>query len=440
MTTRKIPTPHPRGFPYIIANEAAERFSYYGMKAILVMFMTSSLVGSSGAVEPMTEQEATVWYHLFAMANYLFPLFGALLADMIFGKYRTILILSLVYCLGHLTLALDITRTGLALGLFLIALGAGGIKPCVSAHLGDQYRASSNPRITEGFSLFYLAINLGAFFSSLLLPVLLRLYGPHVAFGVPGLFMALATLVFWKGRTSFVALPPTPWREYLGTLWSPDGRNRLARLSILFLLVAIFWCLFDQTGSSWVLQAELLDRSFSMPLGLTVEILPAQLQAINPLLILALAPLFSAVVYPWLEARGWLSNAIKLRAGMLLAAISFGIVAMAQSWIQSGAQTSVAWQITAYALITTAEVLISITALELAYTQAPKVSTSLVMALFYVGVAAGNGITAFVNGALGELVGGPSHVSYFVFFAVLPLLGCVPIGWCARALERQSSL
>ncbi len=440
MSTRSIPTPHPRGFPYIIANEAAERFSYYGMKGILVVFMTSSLVGSSGARYPMSEQEATLWYHLFAMANYLFPILGALIADLMWGKYRTILALSVVYCLGHLTLALDITRTGLALGLFLIALGAGGIKPCVSAHLGDQYRTSSNPRITEGFSLFYLAINLGAFLSSLLLPFILQRYGPHVAFGVPGVFMALATFVFWRGRNSFVALPPTPWREYLGALWSPEGRNRLGRLSILFLLVAIFWCLFDQTGSSWVLQAGLLDRSLAMPFGLTAEILPAQLQAINPLLILVLAPLFSAVVYPWLQVRGWLSNAIKLQAGMLLAAISFGIVAMAQSWIHSGAQTSVAWQMAAYALITTAEILISITALELAYTQAPKVSTSLVMALFYVGVAAGNGLTAFVNAALGELVGGPSHVSYFVFFALLALLSCIPIGRCARSLERESLL
>jgi POT family proton-dependent oligopeptide transporter len=435
MSTRSIPIRHPRGFPYIIANEAAERFSYYGMKGILVVFMTSALVGSSGSPDPMTEQEATVWYHLFTMTNYLFPLLGALIADVLWGKYRTILVLSLVYCLGHLALALDITRTGLAAGLLLIALGAGGIKPCVSAHLGDQYRSSNNPRITEGFSLFYLAINLGAFLSSLLLPFVLQRFGPHVAFGVPGVFMAVATFVFWKGRGSFVALPPTPWSKYTRTLRSPEGRRRLVRLSILFLIVAIFWCLFDQTGSSWVLQAERLDRSFNAPFGFTIEILPAQLQAINPLLILVLAPLFSGVVYPWLRAKGRLSSGDKMQAGMLFAAISFGTMALAQSWIDSGAQTSVGWQVVAYVLITTAEVLISITALELAYTQAPETSNSLVMALFYVGVAAGNGVTAFVNGVLGDIVGTPNTVSYFVFFAILALLMCVPIARCTRALE-----
>jgi POT family proton-dependent oligopeptide transporter len=184
-----------------------------------------------------------------------------------------------------------------------------------------------------------------------------------------------------------------------------------------------------------VLQAERLDRSFNAPFGFTIEILPAQLQAINPLLILVLAPLFSGVVYPWLRAKGRLSSGDKMQAGMLFAAISFGTMALAQSWIDSGAQTSVGWQVVAYVLITTAEVLISITALELAYTQAPETSTSLVMALFYVGVAAGNGVTAFVNGVLGDIVGTPNTVSYFVFFAILALLMCVPIARCTRALE-----
>ncbi len=437
MSARSTSTPHPRGFPYIIANEAAERFSYYGMKGILVVFMTSGLLARSGAPDPMGEREATVWYHLFAVANYLFPLLGALIADVIWGKYRTILFLSLVYCLGHVVLAFDLTRTGLAIGLLLVALGAGGIKPCVSAHLGDQYRTSSNPRITEGFSLFYLAINLGALLSSLLIPFVLQRYGAHAAFGVPGLFMALATLVFWRGRSSFIAVSPTPWFEYRRALWRPEERQRLARLCMLFLLVAVFWCLFDQTGSSWVLQAERLDRSVEFPFGLSFELLPAQLQAINPLLILVFAPLFSRVVYPWLSARGWISEALKMQAGMLLAACAFGTVALIQSWVEGAAQPSVGWQVAAFVLITAAEVLISITALELAYTKAPAVSTSLVMAFFYAGVAAGNAITAAVTGTLGALIGGPSSASYFAFFGVLAVLTLIPIGGCVRALERS---
>ena len=121
----------PGGIPYIIGNEAAERFSFYGMRAILVVFMTQYLVDSSGALDVMSEAEAKGWYHLFVSAVYLTPLLGALLSDGLLGKYRTIILLSLLYCAGHAALALDDTRWGLVAGLAMIALGAGGIKPCV---------------------------------------------------------------------------------------------------------------------------------------------------------------------------------------------------------------------------------------------------------------------------------------------------------------------
>src|SRR6185369_927246 len=124
----------PPGIPFIVGNEAAERFSYYGMRTILVVFMTKYLLDSSGQLAPMDESMAKSYYHALVGANYFFPIVGALIADAWLGKYRTILLLSLVYCLGHLALALDETRTGLLLGLTLVAVGAGGIKPCVSAH------------------------------------------------------------------------------------------------------------------------------------------------------------------------------------------------------------------------------------------------------------------------------------------------------------------
>ncbi|MFT5696030.1 MAG: POT family proton-dependent oligopeptide transporter, partial [Myxococcota bacterium] len=128
----------PKGIPFIIGNEAAERFSYYGMRAVLVIFMTQYLRDANGELAVLSEADANVYYHLFGSAVYFTPLAGALLADVFLGKYRTILLLSILYCLGHLTLALDDTIVGLSLGLGLISAGAGGIKPCVSAHVGDQ--------------------------------------------------------------------------------------------------------------------------------------------------------------------------------------------------------------------------------------------------------------------------------------------------------------
>ena len=139
---RKSPLPTkgmPPGISYIIGNEAAERFSFYGMKAILAVFMTKYLADSAGNPDLMSEGEATIWVHTFNTAVYFTPLVGSFIADAFLGKYRTIISLSLVYCLGHLTLALDESRVGLTLGLTLIAVGAGGIKGCVSAHVGDQF-------------------------------------------------------------------------------------------------------------------------------------------------------------------------------------------------------------------------------------------------------------------------------------------------------------
>ena len=201
----------PPGIPYIIGNEAAERFSFYGMRAILVVFMTKYLRDRTGALAPMGENDADKWYHIFVASNYFFPIFGAILADALWGKYRTIFWLSIVYCLGHFALSMDDTRLGLTKCLSLSAIGAGGIKPCVSANVGDQFGKANEHLISRAFGWFYFSINFGSFFSILLIPWLLEHYGSKVAFAVPGVLMAIATVVFWMGRNKFIHIPP--WAE-----------------------------------------------------------------------------------------------------------------------------------------------------------------------------------------------------------------------------------
>ena len=190
-TTPEETTEMPPGVPYIVCNEAAERFSFYGMKTILIVFMQKYMRDAAGKPDHLDDEEARSWYHVFSMAVYVTPLLGAFLSDVVLGKYRTILYFSLVYCGGHLALGLNDTRAGLATGLALIALGAGGIKPCVSANVGDQFGVANQHLLTKVFGAFYFAINLGAFASSLITPVLLEQYGPHAAFGLPGVLMGL---------------------------------------------------------------------------------------------------------------------------------------------------------------------------------------------------------------------------------------------------------
>lgn len=405
----------PPGIPYIIGNEAAERFSFYGMRAILVVFMTQFLLDRYGHSAPMTEAEAKFYFHLFNMGVYFFPLLGAILADVFWGKYSTIVGLSLLYCLGHVALAWDETRVGLFAGLTLIALGSGGIKSCVSAHVGDQFCRANAHRITEVFAWFYLAINLGAATSSLLTPWLLSWVGPGLAFAVPGFLMAIATAVFFAGRAKFAHIPPGGMRFFHDFL-DADCRAALVRLVPLFVFVAMFWSLFDQSGSAWVLQAEKMDRYF---LGLHWE--SSQIQAVNPILILIMVPCFTRVVYP-LVNRFWEFTPLRrISVGMFIAAGSFFISAMIEQLIQSGERPSIAWQVLAYVIITAAEVLVSVTCLEFAYTQAPRRMKSLVMGMYLLSVSLGNAFTAGVNYVVKAYAldrpGGPmSGPGYFLFF------------------------
>jgi len=420
--TAPVPsTTMPKGLPYILSNEVAERFSYYGMRTILVIFMTQHLMNTDGALDVMTEEQAKVWYHNFSSAVYFTPIFGALLADIFLGKYRTILGLSLVYCLGHLALALDETRLGLSLGLTLIAIGSGGIKPCVSAHLGDQFGESNGHLLSRAYSFFYFGINLGAMVSTLLTPLLLDRVGPHVAFGLPGVLMLLATIVFWSGRREFVHVPPGG-RAFVDELFSGDTLRALARLCVLYVFIAPFWSLFDQTGSSWVFQAKQMDRVL-----LGYEWLPSQFQALNPLLVMLLIPLFSFVVFPTVERFVRVTPMRKIGTGFFIAAGAFLINVMIEIWLADGQTPSIAWQMLAYVIITSAEVLVSITGLEYSYTQAPRRMKSVVMSLYLMSVSLGNIFTSLVNQLIqdehGESVLDGSE--YFLFFAAVMFVSAV---------------
>jgi POT family proton-dependent oligopeptide transporter len=216
----------PPGIPYIVGNEGAERFSFYGMRAILKIYMIALFVRfvdeSTLSPDVLADARArsTEVVHLFIAGVYAFPLFGAIIADRLLGKYRTILWVSLIYCAGHAVLAVAgrfgamtqyaAAETSMYLGLALIAIGSGGIKPCVSANVGDQFTAANAHLVTKVFQIFYFIINYGSFFSTILTPLLLKYFGPEVAFGVPGVLMGVATIVFWMGRDKFIRVPPNP--------------------------------------------------------------------------------------------------------------------------------------------------------------------------------------------------------------------------------------
>ncbi len=397
----------PKGIPYIIGNEAAERFSFYGMKAALVVFMTQylHLMGDS-VTDAMSNAKASEYMHLFVFSVYLTPIAGAIISDRFWGKYKTIICLSIVYCLGHAALAfMGVSGPAviwLLAGLGLISIGAGGIKPCVSAHVGDQFGAGNKHMLPNIFNWFYFSINLGAAISNIMIPWLLEWFGPHWAFGIPGALMALATFLFWLGRKEFIHIPPAG-KSFTQEILSSDGIKLLLKLTAIFAFVAIFWSLFDQTASTWVLQAQ--DMNLNV-WGL--ELLPSQIQTANPFFILILIPLFTFVIYPTIEKIIPLTPLRKIGTGLFLTVVAFSISALIQEWIDDGEKPNVIWQILAYLLLTSAEIMVSIVCLEFAYTQSPKSMKSIVMALFLLSVAAGNLFTSVVNSYI--QVGSPLEI------------------------------
>lgn len=441
----------PPQIKYIIGNETCERFSYYGMKSILVVFMINQL--------KFSETNAETVFHLFASACYLLPLLGAFLADRFLGKYKTILYLSLVYCLGHFILSAWESEYGLYVGLGFIALGSGGIKPCVSAYVGDQFTEENRGSIQKVFDLFYWSINFGSFFSTLLIPWTLTRYGSRIAFGIPGVLMGIATLLFLLGRKLYIDPPLIESHPQSGFmkiwLYSLSQIRRKAKgkplldvaknkfsdekveevktvssIMKVFFTVSIFWALFDQSSSTWVLQAQKMNLSI---FGIPVE--AAQMQAINPILVLILIPVFGNWIYPSIERMGIpLTPLRKMSAGMVLAGSSFVIVGLFQSVLDSGVQFSVGWQFLPYFIITCSEIMVSITGLEFAYTQAPATSKSTIMSFWLITVFLGNLLDAYiaqVNIFKGAL--------FFYFFAALMFIVSVLFIFSASRYKLKSS-
>lgn len=259
----------PPQIKYIVGNEACERFSYYGITGILAGYITDTVVAGGLGLE---KDDATEIIHFFKFANYFMPLFGAWLSDRLIGRYHTILWVSLIYCLGNGVLAASGFAHGahgrlvcLCAGLALIAFGSGGIKPCVSAFMGDQFKPEQSHLLQKAYGAFYWSINFGSFFSFLVVPWVQGKWNYATAFGVPGVLMALATLIFWLGSRHYTRKPTTRETKHAGfftVFWSafrasPDTPwlallNVVATIGLpVVIMVLMIWVFFSKGGDAF---------------------------------------------------------------------------------------------------------------------------------------------------------------------------------------------
>ncbi|MGY0611462.1 POT-type proton-dependent oligopeptide transporter [Luteimonas sp. A501] len=523
----------PRQIAYIIGNEACERFSFYGMRNILIPFLISSMLLAYLPAGPEREGAAKDIFHSFVIGVYFFPLLGGWLSDRYFGKYNTVLWFSLIYVAGHACLALfEDSRNGFYTGLFLIALGSGGIKPLVVSFCGDQFDQTNKSKAKVVFDAFYWIINFGSFFASLLAPLLLRSYGPAVAFGVPGVLMLIATVVFWLGRKEYVNVPPSgrdpdsflnvvrtalrgsagqggsgtliaragitlavlmlalwaldaigvplPWPDSFGFVitaclalgvviacvgWGAslqlerarglhpdaavDGVRAVLRILIVFALVTPFWSLFDQKASTWIIQGNTMlipHEAWWWPSWLIKE--AAQMQALNPLLVMLLIPFNNLVLYPLLRRMGFTVTALRRMGwGIVFSGIAWIAAGVLQLWLDGGAEVSLAWQSLPYLLLTFGEVLVSATALEFAYSQAPQAMKGVIMAFWYLTSTFGSLWVLLTNaGVRNDAVtsaiastGLSENAFLMFFFALFAFLAALAFAAYARRYPMQDN-
>ncbi|RYE36517.1 MAG: MFS transporter [Sphingobacteriaceae bacterium] len=413
----------PKSVPFIIGNEFAERFSFYGMRSIIAVFLVHQFYNT--LPEVTANAKANAINHAFSTLVYFTPLLGAILADWFFGKYKVILIGSMIYTVGHFVLSLfDTSLPGFIAGLVIIAFSAGAIKSCVSANVGDQFDHKNKHLMSSIYGWFYFSINAGSMISLLLIPLIYEKAGAAWAFGVPGILMALATIIFFSGSKLYTKIPPggikkdnfvtinlfvlksfITKKDKVKTAWQQaiekygfekvEAVKSVWGVIAVFAFIPIFWGMWDMNGSEWVLQSQKLD----LRLGIFGwSILPSQIQFVNALFLLLMIPVFNYGIYPLVNRLGIKFTSLKkIGTGLFVTAFSFVIIALLQSKIDAGLHPSVWWQILAYAILSAGEVMVSITGLEYAYTQSPPSMKSTMTAIWYLTYSIGTFFTTLIN-------------------------------------------
>ncbi|XP_023934252.2 peptide transporter family 1-like [Bicyclus anynana] len=359
----------PRMVIIIMLAEFCERFSFSGMRAFLTLYLRSKLGYS--------DEGATEIYHVFSTFVYFFPILGGILADNYLGKFRTILYLMFVYAAGNILVAVTAIpqlelpkRLCTIIGLLMITIGTGGIKPCVTAFGGDQFKLPQQEKqLALYFSILYFNLCTGSLIAKTVSPILrsdVHCLGDKdcysLAFGAPGVVVLMSIVIFVSAKSRYVMKKPegnmvidfvkcvslglknmlTKGRSEKQSHWLDSTHHKYDKgfvrdvkktLSILtlFSVLPVFWALLDQLGSRWTLQATKMDGRLGF-----VTIKPDQLQVFGPICILILIPLFQKFLYPCLEKRNILTNPLhKLTLGGVLAGVAFIASALVEIYIKT---------------------------------------------------------------------------------------------------------
>jgi POT family proton-dependent oligopeptide transporter len=433
MTTRTAVAPtaslfgHPKGLTFLFATEMWERFSYYGMRTLLVLYMVKHLLqpgqaetvigyaAIKGALEfifgPLGVQPlSSHLYGLYTAFVYLTPVIGGLIADRWLGQRRTVIGGAVLMAIGHFMMAFE---SLFLLALFVLILGNGAFKPNISTQVGTLY-APGDPRRDRAFSIFYVGINIGAFFSPLVCGTLGEAYGWHYGFAAAGIGMLIGTLIYLAG---WHTLPPDERTLRAGTPRIPLDRDewrRILALALLFLPVSLFWATYEQQGNTIALWADAqTDRNVNLWVW-QGQIPVTWFQAFNPFMIFAFTP-FVIALWAWQARRGSEpSTVVKMALGCFGVALANLVLMLAARQAGIG-QASWLWLLLYFAIVTIGELYLSPTGLSLVTKVAPARVVSMVMGMWLATSFAGN----FIGGWLGSFWSGMDKGQFFLLIAAV---------------------
>ena len=395
---------HPRGLSTLFFTEMWERFSFYGLRALLILYMTAG--AASGGLGFSTERAASI-YGWYTFGVYAAAIPGGIIADRWLGQYRSVLWGGLIIALGHFSMAFP-SLTTFYLGLVLIVIGTGLLKPNVSTLVGSLYDPA-DARRDAGFSIFYMGINLGAFLAPLIVGTLGQRVDWHIGFGCAGIGMTLGLIQYVAGKRRLLpalerlgqsetrpaaAASTEPWWHF-----TPDEWKRVVAIAVLFVFSTIFWAAFEQAGSSLNLFADRLTDThmfgFSFP--------STWFQSLNSMfMIFGLAPLLA-----WLWIRlgpRQPSSPVKFALGLLLAGLGFAILVPAAQMAQGqGVLVSPWWLVGVYFVHTIGELCLSPVGLSIVTKLAPYRIAGAMMGLWFLSIAVGNKLAGWVAGFFDRL-------------------------------------
>jgi len=419
---------HPRGLATLFFTEMWERFSYYGMRALLVLYMTGSVM-QPGLGFP--DAKATHIYGLYTMAVYLMGVPGGWVADRFLGHYRAVLLGGIIIACGHFSMAVPGIPFFYA-GLGLIVLGTGLLKPNVSTIVGTLY-TRDDPRRDAGFSLFYMGINLGAFIAPLITGWLGQKINWHIGFAAAGVGMVLGLIQYVYGRKYLIAVsgtekqmagsvnatPVMPEKAFTRQEW-----GRITAALILTLFALIFWAGFEQAGSSLTLFA---DRATRLTiLGFTYP--SSWFQSVEPLFVIIFSPIFALVWLSMAKSRREPSSPTKFTLGLFFLSLSFLLIVPAARFFEShGARVSAMWLIGLYFLQMLGELCLSPVGLSMVTKLSPPRVVGLMMGFWFFATAMGNYVAGWVAGLVGHRSYSEVFMIAFVTAAVVTLILAVMI-------------